>query len=65
MIRLGVGGIGTTISNFEKRLDPIGAYSFRFLYGCGHFAPDHLSQVEGSTRSGQIKCVLCLGKRFA
>ena len=53
---IGAAIYGTLISIGQNQLD------WRFLYKCGHFAPDHLWGVLPlkSSRSGQELCVLCV-----
>ena len=50
---IGAAIYGTLISIGRSHLD------WRFLYKCGHFAPDHLGP-EVYSRSGQEMCVLCV-----
>ena len=50
---LGAAIYGTLIPLGQSYMD------WRFLYKCGHFAPDHLGP-ESYSRSGQEMCVLCV-----
>ena len=58
MIHLNSGEIGTGIHG-EGKLIPIGRMDWRFLYKCGHFAPDNLVGSR-SSRSGLPICILCV-----
>ena len=53
------GKIGAAI---HGNLAIIGNIDWRFLYRCGHFAPDHLHK-QSYSRSGQKMCVLCVKQK--
>ena len=40
----------------------MGNMDWRFLYKCGHFAPDHLQNISSfrNTRSAKEMCILCV-----
>ena len=53
------GMIGAAIYG---NLISIGHLEWRFLYKCGHFAPDHLQDIVNNrnTRSAREMCILCV-----
>ena len=54
------GNVGAAIYG---NLAEIGDTDWRFLYKCGHFAPDHLWRQQ-YTRSGQKMCILCVEQKY-
>ena len=58
IIEISPGEIGAAIEGPLALIGP-SRMDWRFLYKCGHFAPDHLGP-ETYSRSGQEMCIMCV-----